>query len=212
MRKLTMEDLAEALEERCAVPRPASARAVEAVLAALGGTLPPSAEAHVARVVDGASGHLARGTGRAARSLDDLVGDVAAATGATRAAALEEIVVLCGAIAEAWSEEDRRVVTGDLEPELRPLFDERPPADALGRRAPGVEVDAAAAGDERHTLSTGRPGSHHPLATSAAGDPDSAAARNPHGREKLSSGVPSLERGGNTLASGRPRGSTHPTD
>lgn len=212
MRQLTIEDLADVIEESCAVTRPASERAVHAVLEALGAALPPSGQGHIARVVDGTAPHLARGGHRVARDLDDIVRFVADTTGATPAEALEELVVVCGAIGGSWSDEDRLVVTSDLEPDVARLFEDRPPAEALPRRAPGVETSEPGPGDERHTLSTGRPGSHHPLATSAAGDPDSAAARNPHGGEKLSSGIPSLERGGNTLARGRPRGSTHPTD
>lgn len=216
MRELSMSDLADAVEQSCAVPRPASSRAVAAILAALEDALPPPARGHLLRVVEGSAWRPGRAGSGGARTLADVVNHVVAATGATPSAALEEIIVVCSAIAAAWTEEDRRVVAGDLEPDLRQLFEDRPPAEAVPHRIPGVEAQTGEQGagerDERRTLSTGRPGSRHPLATSAAADPDSARAANPHGRDKLSSGAPRLERGGNTLSSGRPRGSTHPTD
>jgi uncharacterized protein (DUF2267 family) len=203
MRQLSTEALADLVEDRCGASRPASERAVQAVLEALGDALPRSAQAHVARVVQGAAPALAAGLGGSARTLDDLIARVSEVANQSPSEALEELDVVCAAIAEAWTDEDRRVVLSDLEPDMRPLFDEKPRAAPLPQHPAraGRKVEAAPKEGARRALSTGRPGAVHPLATAA---PEPARDAD-HERTKLSTGAPSLERAGQTLARGRTR-------
>jgi hypothetical protein len=206
MRTLTRDTLVDLVEESCGIPRPAADRQVDAALGLFLAALPPHAAAHLARHIEGGASILAA-LPRAhdvPASLTEAVERFAASTTSDKGPASEVLGVVAGALADAWTEDDRRVVLADLPPDLRALFADREPAEGLRRHPPRAEPEL----DERRTLSTGRPGSRHPLATSAAEDRDASGRPNPHGESKLSSGGPALERGRHTLATGKPSGST----
>lgn len=123
--------------------------------------------------------------------------------------ALEQVEVVCDALATNLSPETRAHLELALPEELRLLLTQRAPLPAPSPhrdRTPHVEPGTG------HTLSTGRPGSRHPVADATQVGHRESIARSddPHAEEKLSSsrGL-SSERAGRTLSTGV-QGSTHP--
>jgi hypothetical protein len=153
---------------------------------------------------------LRLGVSEPASSLDGLYARVAEASGMRKGPAIELTQTVFSVIAELANpdalERARHVLPSDwavlLEAPIPTQADDRPPAPM------GVELGTG------HTLATGQPGSHRPLARSrpAPGQRDSISSTDdPHADTRLSTsrGI-STERRGQTLADGRPGSIDHP--
>lgn len=117
--------------------------------------------------------------------------------------AREQLEIVCGALGEALPDEVATRVEHALEPSIAALF--KPVSrDDVGEPPP-YEL---AHSPKHHTLATGRPGSEHPIATSAPKDAqtESVTAENPHEDTKLSSTHgETQEREEESLATAHPR-------
>ena len=114
----------------------------------------------------------------------------------------EQVEIVCGALGELLPEEVAIRVEKALEPSIAALF--QPVPRDVGEPPP-YEL---AYSPEHHTLATGRPGSGHPIATSApkSAQTESIAAENPHGDTKLSTAHgETQEREEESLATSHPR-------
>jgi hypothetical protein len=155
MRPLTEAAIESAIVERCRESEARARVATRAIVDALMQACPPQVLARF--------GALARPprSRRVIATLDELVADVAVTVDASPAVALEEIEVACAAIADAWSDDDLRSVRSTLPHELASLFARSEVAEATGPRARPKQ---------RRTLSSGRPGVEHPIASSPPDD------------------------------------------
>ncbi len=119
-----------------------------------------------------------------------------------RGFAREEMEIVCGILGELLSEELAIRVERAVSPSIAALMK------AAGRELGEPPPHAVPHTPRHHSLATGRPGSDHPLATSAPQEAQSeaAGARNPHADTKLSSARgETQEREEESLANARPR-------
>ena len=140
-----------------------------------------------------------------ARDHADLADRVAARARVSRSRAAEVASVVAAVLAEG--EQGARYLAPDVPQGIADLFFGHPQAPELPRAAPHAPEQHVV--DERRTLSSGRPGSQHPLATArATAQHGSVVEPDPHRVSKLSSGARTLERADRTLATGAPKGTT----
>lgn len=82
-------------------------------------------------------------------TLADLVNDVGWTIHATPNVAIEQLDVVCGAIADAWRDEDRRAVTAALPADIASLFTPGESATAAFRGSGPATLAAPATASER---------------------------------------------------------------
>ncbi len=197
---MNTEDLTQRVAELSGLSDPVLAeRALRAVLRALRGVLVTDEAAALAaelpvawRVV------LEEESGSPALDPEVFFTRVGRFAGADPAAARELAQVVCRALADSLSPDLRERLMRHLGEPLAALF-----APVSPTHPPPRPPRAEALPREPHTLATGRPGSHHPLAEShpePAHTHSVARSDDPHGDTKLSGA-----RGDEDLASGHPR-------
>jgi uncharacterized protein (DUF2267 family) len=157
---------------------------------------------------------LARALAGASVEIDDSVEQfyrrVAVDSNVPLPRAREQGRIVCALLAQRLSPDERASLVRDMPPEIAVLFT-TPPGGALDR---GSHEEARpspprTAGVTGHTLSTGRPGSRHPLSEARLDRTQShsvAREPNPHGDSKLSSAEGlTQEQLHESLANGHPR-------
>lgn len=179
--------------------------AVRATLLALKAALHPEEWAELASELPAQPDGEAGGSSEAPPTVTcvgEFYAHVAKAEAVPVARALEHAQIVCGVLAEAALSPTTITRLQKHAPYLAALFEGRVPPAAP---SPPVHINSTPA----HDLAEGRPGAHHPIATS---NPESLAHRHsiassddPHADTRLSSSHGTTqEREGRTLASGRP--------
>jgi len=190
----------------------AAKRAIEAVLHALAQSLPARVAREIAAHLPAEmAASMSNVSGEGASLASDFYARIGERAGLSLSQGLEQAQVVCSVLSRRLEPSLRERFARELPDEIGALFEEPEPLvsplPTRSRSRSTLPAEGKLGGG--HSLSTGRPGSSHPLseAVPPGAQSHSVAAFDPHEDSKLSSASGlTQEREGETLADGHPKG------